>query len=71
MKPTVRFKNSGSIVVGVGAFVETEEHPRIYSQNADGAMLPIWVLTSPVVKKNEDGSFETENTKYVPQGEAK
>ena len=64
-KPIVHFKaDSLSYVTrfhdGQVASVFTLDHPRLGSQ---------WVMTSEVLKKNPDGSFETLNTIYVPKKE--
>lgn len=63
-KPTVRFigdaeflqfdTDAGSVEF---ASVFGVDHPRLGRG---------WVRTSSIVKKNEDGSFETLNTLYVP-----
>jgi hypothetical protein len=64
-KPIVHFKaDSLSYVTrfydGQVASVYAWDHPRL----GHG-----WVMTSEVLKKNPDGSFETRNTIYVPAEE--
>ena len=60
-KPVVHFSRHGGYACrfddGQYASVFAEDHPRLGRE---------WVITSLVVKKNEDGSFETMNTIYVP-----
>lgn len=59
MKPIVNFiqHKNNIIVVGVSALVEAINHPRL------GAEL---VRTSAVLSINDNGSFETRNSIYVP-----
>lgn len=54
---TPRFFDYGEDKESPVAMVYTLDHPRLGSRE---------VLTSLIVKRNEDGSFETLNTKYIP-----
>ena len=60
-KPTVRFTGEPLFESAWPnceiAYVHTLDHPRLGEQD---------IRTSAVMKKNEDGSFETLNTIYVP-----
>ena len=66
MKPVVHFNGEAFFrpyeVIGSGetgeiAYVYAVDHPRLGRDN---------VTTSKVIKKFDDGSFETLNTLYVP-----
>jgi len=51
------------ILLGFGAFVKPINHP-----NPDGLVSnDKMVLTSPVVKYDGEGCFETANTLYIPR----
>lgn len=59
-KPTVQYEGKVEFYNGF-AFVKPIDH---YSSDVSNECV---VATSAVVKKNEDGSFETENTIYIPK----
>ena len=62
-KPVViYFKSAYAPVIGQCMHVGTRNHPRTdrVVNNGDG-----WVKTSRVIKIDDEGGFETENTIYV------
>jgi hypothetical protein len=60
MKPTVHYsKIFVPLKIYSSALVMTVDHPKL--TNSGGAS-----LTSAVLRINDDGSFETFNTHYVP-----
>lgn len=66
MKPVVKYQHdsiTGIIKVGKSAMIKPIDHSSPYVSNTQH------VYTSTVVKVNTDGSFETQNTLYVPTNE--
>ena len=63
MKPTVHYDASKSsfITVGAPASVFPLDHPSPHVRNTREA------ITSRVIRKEDDGTFETQNTIYVPR----
>lgn len=61
-KPVVKYRRTESdrIVVGHPAYVHPIDHTSPLVSNTK------MVITSPVVSKSNDGSFETANSLYVP-----
>lgn len=60
VKPTVRYKDAGPIVVGESVFLHPVDHTSPLVSNECLAR------TSKVVADHGDGKFETLNTMYVP-----
>jgi len=66
MKPVVKYQHDsivGSLKVGKSAMIKPIDHSSPYVSNTQH------VYTSAIVKVNTDGSFETQNTLYVPTNE--
>lgn len=63
MKRTVRFRRPANVgpKVGESAIVFPFDHP-----DSERVSNRDYAITSEVVKVNEDGSFETLNSKYIP-----
>ena len=61
-KPVViYYKSAYAPVIGQRMYVGTRNHPsQLVTNNGDG-----WVRTSRVIKIDNEGGFETENTIYV------
>jgi hypothetical protein len=62
-KRTVRYDTRFpiAIVIGLGALVKPIDH-----YDSEWVSNEKMVFTSPVISANEDGSFETVNSLYVP-----
>lgn len=64
MKPTVQFTGEAEFLNAKNG-EEEWEYARVYALNHP-RLGRQWVRTSAIVKKFEDGSFETRNTIYKP-----
>lgn len=62
-KPKVSYTSIIYLRKGDSAIVTPVDHPSPLVSNQKAA----W--TSPVLAINQDGSFETENTLYIPSGD--
>lgn len=63
-KPMVGYKNVEHLELGQSALVFPVDHPSPLVSNKK------WILTSPVIKIEDDGQvFETLNTIYAPYEE--
>lgn len=60
-KPTVRYTAVAELKIGYGTWIWPVDHPSSLVSNKGVA------TTSPVLKIEAGGKFETENTIYVPE----